>query len=233
MDVRAARILVPGATGALGGALVERLHRLGSATAAAGRDEAALRRLSDACGGIPTRRFDAYDLDSCARTVSWAAQRLGGLDAVVVCVGVPAFGPAESVSDAVAEHLVTVNALAPIAFLRAALSLVRSGGVLAAVTGVVAQSSPAGMADYAAAKATLSAWLTAVRRERRRSGVGVLEICLPHLATGFAGRAVTGSAPPLPDGLPLGQAVDAIVDALSSGGRMVRAGSDGNLETIG
>ncbi|MFE4703360.1 hypothetical protein ACWCPD_25075 [Streptomyces sp. NPDC001935] len=53
--------------------------------------------------------------------MTWAADRLGGLDGVVVCVGGAAFAPAESVSDAVAEHLFTVNALAPMAFPPAAL----------------------------------------------------------------------------------------------------------------
>ncbi|MDF3301483.1 SDR family NAD(P)-dependent oxidoreductase [Streptomyces tropicalis] len=232
MDVRGARILVPGASGALGGALVGLLHGRGATVAVAGRDRAALDRLAAAHGGLPARQFDAYDLDACAGTVRWAAERLGGLDAVVVCVGVAAFGPADAVGDAVAEHLVTVNALAPIAFLRAALTVVPPGGVLAAVTGMVARTPVAGMADYSAAKAALSAWLSAVRRERRRSGVGVLEIRLPHLDTGFAGRAVAGRPGALPDGLPVERAVDAIVGALESGGRLVRSGDGGTLETV-
>jgi NAD(P)-dependent dehydrogenase (short-subunit alcohol dehydrogenase family) len=186
--------------------------------------------VSQACGDAPARAFDAYDLEECARTVNWAAGELGGLVGVVVCVGGAAFGPAESVSDAVAEHLFTVNAMAPMAFLRAALPLVRPGGVIAAITGVVADSPQAGMADYSASKAALSAWLRAVRREQRASGITVLEIRLPHVETGFAGRAVLGTPPVLPTGLPVAEAVDAIVAALSAGARLVKPGRDAPLD---
>ncbi|GAB2909436.1 SDR family NAD(P)-dependent oxidoreductase [Streptomyces heilongjiangensis] len=232
MEMRGARILVPGATGRIGSALVERLHALGARPALAGRDPDTLARVSARSGHAPARTFEAWDLDACARTVDWAAAELGGLDGVVVCVGVAAFGPAPEVSDAVAEHLTAVNALAPMAFLRAAAPQVTEGGVLAAVTGVVAEAAPARMADYAAAKAALATWLTAVRREQRRRGVSVLEINLPHMDTGFAARAVRGEAPRLPRGLPVEEAVDAVVAALSDGARLVRPGTPGPLEVV-
>ncbi|WP_282701742.1 SDR family NAD(P)-dependent oxidoreductase [Streptomyces sp. CC219B] len=214
MNLKGARVLVPGATGAIGGALAERLHAHGARPAVAGRDPVALDRIAAACGGAPARRFDAYDLGRCADTVTWAADALGGLDAVVVCVGVPAFGPAASVDDATVEHLFTVNALAPMAFLRAALPVVSPRGVLAAVTGTVVDLLPAGMADYAAAKAALAAWLAAVRRERRHTGPAVLDVRLPHVASGFAERAVVGRPPALPHGWTVQRAVDTTVDAL-------------------
>ncbi|MFH9861953.1 SDR family NAD(P)-dependent oxidoreductase [Streptomyces sp. NPDC017202] len=210
------RVLVPGATGVIGAALAERLHGLGARVAVAGRDPASLARVSAACGGAPARRFDAYDLDGCARTIPWAVGALGGLDTVVVCVGAAGFGPAEAVGDTVAEHLLTVNALAPVAFLRAALTVVPPGGTLAAVTGVVVDAAPAGMADYTASKAALAAWLTSVRRERRRTGTAVLDIRLPHVESGFAERAVVGRAPVLPPGRTVDEAVDMIVDALTA-----------------
>ncbi|MFI9152569.1 SDR family NAD(P)-dependent oxidoreductase [Streptomyces sp. NPDC053367] len=211
-----ARVLVPGATGAIGAALAERLYALGARVAVAGRDPASLARVRASCAGAPARRFDAYDLDGCARTIPWAAGRLGGLDAVVACVGAAGFGPAEAVGDEVAEHLVTVNALAPAAFLRAALTVVPPDGTLAAVTGAVVDAAPAGMADYAASKAALAAWLTAVHRERRRTGPAVLDIRLPHVESGFAQRAVAGRAPALPRGRTVDEAVEMIVDALTA-----------------
>ncbi|MFJ6730486.1 SDR family NAD(P)-dependent oxidoreductase [Streptomyces sp. NPDC091281] len=214
MKAEGARILLPGASGVIGAALARRLHTEGARLALAGRDPAALARVSAETGGPPTRRFDAYDLESCAATVPWAAERLDGLDAVVVCVGVAGFGPAQEVGDDIAEHLFTVNALAPMAFLRAALPVVPPEGALAAVTGVVVDAAPAGMADYTASKAALAGWLTALRRERRRSGPAVLDVRLPHTETGFADRAVTGRAPALPPGRTVEEAVDLLMEAL-------------------
>ncbi|AYC36188.1 SDR family NAD(P)-dependent oxidoreductase [Streptomyces griseorubiginosus] len=232
MKMRGARILVPGATGQIGEALANRLHALGARPALAGRDADRLAKVAASCAGAPARTFDAWDLDACAQTVDWASSELGGLDGVVVCVGVAAFGPATDVSDAVAEHLTAVNALAPMAFLRAAAPRLDAGGVLAAVTGVVAEAAPARMADYAAAKAALAAWLTAVRREQRRRGVSVLEINLPHMDTDFAHRAVHGEPPNLAQGLPVEEAVQAVVTALSDGARLIRPGTTTPLEVV-
>ncbi|MFF5497662.1 SDR family NAD(P)-dependent oxidoreductase [Streptomyces aquilus] len=232
MELRGARILVPGATGQIGAALVTRLYALGARPALAGRDAERLAEVSASCAGAPAMTFDAWDLDACAQTVDWASGELGGLDGVLVSVGVAAFGPAPDVSDAVAEHLAAVNALAPMSFLRAAAPRLGAGGVLAAVTGVVAEAAPARMADYAAAKAALAAWLTAVRREQRRRGVSVLEINLPHMDTGFAGRAVQGEPPASAPGLPVEEAVQAVVTALSDGARLIRPGTATALEVV-
>ncbi|MGW5046290.1 SDR family NAD(P)-dependent oxidoreductase [Streptomyces griseoluteus] len=214
MEIRGARILVAGATGDIGSALAERLAGLRAVTALAGRDPDRLAGVRERCGPGPSRTFDAWDLDGAEGTAAWAARELGGLDAVVVCVGVAAFGPVGEIGEAVAEHVMAVNALAPMAILRSASTHVSPGGLLAAVTGTVARSAPAGMADYAAAKAALATWLASARRELRRSRVGVLEICLPHVESGFAGRAVTGAPPALPPGITVAEAVDTIVEGM-------------------
>ncbi|WP_372348552.1 SDR family NAD(P)-dependent oxidoreductase [Streptomyces sp. KL116D] len=230
MDVDGARILLPGATGEVGRALAHRLYSAGATLHLAGRNETELRALQGRLPGTGASSFDAYDLDSCAALTRRAAQRMGGLDAVVSCIGVPAFGAADTISEAVAEHLMTVNALAPMAFLRAALPLVTAGGVLAAVTGVVAENPPPKMADYAAAKAALAAWLHAVRKEQRRH-VAVVDLCLPHLDTGFAGRAVAGQPPKLPRGLAVPAAVDLIMRELTGPETVARASGPARRES--
>ncbi|MFD4712535.1 SDR family NAD(P)-dependent oxidoreductase [Streptomyces sp. NPDC058430] len=214
MEVDGARIFVPGATGELGSALACGLHSRGAVLHLAGRDETALRTLQERLPGVGAGTFDAYELDTCAALTRHAAEQMGGLDAVVTCIGVPAFGPADRISDAVAEHLMTVNAQAPIAFLRAALPLMEPGGVLVALTGVVAGSPPAHMADYAAAKAALAAWLEAVGKEQRRRRIALVDLRLPHINTGFANRAIAGRPPHLPPGLPISAAVESVMDAL-------------------
>ncbi|WP_338703393.1 SDR family NAD(P)-dependent oxidoreductase [Streptomyces sp. Q6] len=215
MNINGARILLPGATGELGSALARKLHNRGALLHLAGRNETVLRRLQDELPGVRTSTFDAYDLDACAALTRRAAEQMGGLDIVVTSIGVPAFGPADRISDAVAEHLMTVNAQGPIAFLRAALPLIPPGGVLAAITGTVAGNPPAHMADYAAAKAALAAWLQAVGKEQRRRQVTLIDLRLPHVNTGFATRAAAGRPPHLPPGLPIAAAVELVMDALA------------------
>ncbi|GAA2991354.1 SDR family NAD(P)-dependent oxidoreductase [Streptomyces fulvorobeus] len=229
MRIDGARVLVAGATGVIGAAVAAELHARGAHLVLAGRDEERLAQVSAALGGAPTTLFEAYDLDSCARAVHTAAGVTGRLDAVLTAFGSVAFGRADAVGDVVAEHLMTVNALAPAAFLRAALGVLeaRGGGTIAALTGVVAERPQPAMADYSASKAALGAWLDAVRREARPAHIRVLDLRLGHLDTGFADRAVAGTPPPLPRSGDLRAAVQAVADALATDAELVRAGTDG------
>ncbi|WP_461030814.1 SDR family NAD(P)-dependent oxidoreductase, partial [Streptomyces sparsus] len=127
MDIDGARVLVVGGTGVIGGALAAELTTRGAQVALAGRDAERLAERARDLGGRPTRQCDAYDLDGCAALATWAQRELSGLDAVVCATGVAAFGPAEELPEEVAEHLMTVNALAPMAVLRGALPLLPAG----------------------------------------------------------------------------------------------------------
>ncbi|GHG29930.1 SDR family NAD(P)-dependent oxidoreductase [Streptomyces filamentosus] len=201
-------VLVVGATGTVGGLAARALHRQGAAVALAGRNAERLADRSLLPDDCPRRAFDAYDLDGCETLAPWAARSLGFLDRVVVAVGVAGFGRAEDVDEAAAEHLMTVNALAPMAVVRGALPLLGAGAAVAVVTGRVVDAPPQGMADYAAAKTALAAWLGVVGREQRSRGVRVVDVRLPHLEGGFAARAVTGSPPKLPPGADPAAAVE-------------------------
>ncbi|MFJ3877043.1 SDR family NAD(P)-dependent oxidoreductase [Streptomyces sp. NPDC090077] len=209
----AARILVAGATGEVGRLAVLDLLRHGARPALAGRDGRTLAELAGRTG-CPARLLDAYDLDACAGAGRWALTELGRLDGVLVTVGVAGFGAADQVSDAAAEHLMTVNALCPMAVLRGSVPVVRDGGFLAAVTGAIVNAPLTGTADYAASKSALACWLGVLKREVRRRRIAVVDARLPHLDTGFASRAVVGSPPPLRPGADPTTEVGALVREL-------------------
>ncbi|MFD7631585.1 hypothetical protein ACFV7Q_37195 [Streptomyces sp. NPDC059851] len=61
-------------------------------------------------------------------------------------------------SNATAEHLLTVNALCPTAVLRGAVPVVGDGDFLAVGTGSIVAAPLTGTADYAASKAALACW---------------------------------------------------------------------------
>ncbi|MFD8641246.1 SDR family NAD(P)-dependent oxidoreductase [Streptomyces zaomyceticus] len=207
MGVDAARVLVVGATGEIGGQAAEQLARRGTALALAGRNRDRLEQRASALGERPWRSFDAYDLDGCAQLAPWARAALGDLDALVVAVGVAGFGTAATMPDASAEHLFTVNALAPMAVVRGALAVMPPGGVVSVVTGEIVDRPARTMADYAAAKTALAAWLGVAGREVRRDRITVMDVRMPHLDTGFASRAVVGTAPALGPGAAPAEAV--------------------------
>ncbi|MGW0891585.1 SDR family NAD(P)-dependent oxidoreductase [Saccharopolyspora sp. NPDC002578] len=209
--------MVTGATGVLGGQLATRLAHAGARLAVAGRNDDRLQQVSRACGAATAITFDAGDSDSCVRAVEDAAAALDELDGLVVAHGVAAFGAASDVSNAVASELFAVNALAPMALARAALPHLGPGGVIAVVSAVLADYPTAGMSDYSASKGAVSAWLSALRREIRRSHITVCDLRPPHMDTGLADRALAGAAPDLPPAHDSEDIADRIVDALKNG----------------
>ena len=173
MELSGARTLVVGGTGVLGGKVVQALHEAGARFVVTGRSAdrlAALAAVAEA-----TVELDLLDVAACREAVVRAADTFGGLDLVVVASGVAGFGSASETPDAVTEELFAVNALGPIAVLSAAVP-VMSGGLLVTFSAILADAPMAQMAAYSASKAALSAYLTALRREVRRAGIGVLDV---------------------------------------------------------
>lgn len=221
-DLSAARTLVAGATGVLGSGIATALHEGGARLVLAGRDAGRLAELAGRLGGVPTLRFDALDLDRCAVVVERAAEALGGLDLLVGATGVAAFGAAEEVDDLVTEQLFTVNAMAPMAMVRAAVPAMAGRGTVVVLSAILADLPTAGMAAYSASKAALSAWLTALRLEQRRRGITVFDVRPPHVDTGLAERAVAGDPPRLTAAVTAEEVVRRVVDGIREGHRELR-----------
>jgi short-subunit dehydrogenase len=217
VEIDGARVLVAGATGVLGAATARALHGAGARLAVAGRDPERLKALGGELDAS-THAFDALDLDRCAALVGEAADALGGLDGLVVALGVAAFGP-DAENDVITEHLLTVNTMAPMALVRAALPRIGKGGSVTVLSAILADVPTAGMAAYSASKAGLSAWLTALRPEARRAGVTVFDVRPPHVETGLADRAIAGTAPAMKAAAEVDEVVGLIVEGMRSGRR--------------
>lgn len=203
MELTGSKVLVVGATGVLGGLAARALRDAGAEVVGTGRTGADLD-------------LDLLDVDGTAEQVAAAAERLGGLDVVVVATGVPAFGPAVDTDAAVAEELFAVNTLGPMAVVRAASPHLAESdtGVVVVLSAILADMPTNQMADYSASKAALSAWLGVVRRENRRR-FRVVDVRPPHLDTGLSDRALAGAPPALPEPLPGSAVIDAVMQALA------------------
>lgn len=219
MDLDGARVLVAGASGELGRGLTTALLGAGARVVPAGRDESRLSELAERCGTTP-RVFDVVDVDSCRGAVDAAADELGGLDAVVVTVGVPAFGRALESDDAVTEEVFAVNTLGPMSLVRAAAPHLPEGGVAVVFSAILADVPTAGMAEYSAAKSALSVWLGLLAREERKR-LRVLDVRPPHLDTALAEHPLAGEAPRMPPGFDRNRVVEVVVEAMAGDAREV------------
>jgi NAD(P)-dependent dehydrogenase (short-subunit alcohol dehydrogenase family) len=214
MDLAVSRAVVVGATGGLGTAVARSLVTAGASVAVAGRDPGRLATIA-AERDVPAVQIDLAEPTSADQALAAAVAALGGLELVVCCAGTVAFGPVTDLDDRVLTALFETNVFGPIRLARAAIPLLAPGGALVNVSGVAADLPMAGMAAYSASKAAITAFDRALARELRRSGIRVLDVRPPHLATGLAERPLAGTAPRLGAGRDPADAARAIVTALA------------------
>ena len=219
VELRDAGVLVTGAGGGLGRPLVEGLLAAGARVVVSGR----------AAPQIDGTHAVAADLrlpGEPERLVEEAVAHLGRLDGLVHAAGVVAFGKGVEADDDLLDELFLADAIGPIRLLRSAVPHLREGkdAFAAVVTAVVAETPQAGMAPYSAAKAALSAFVTALAREER-ARVRVIDVRPPHTETGLATRPVAGSAPRLPQGLDPRAVADRILRAITEGERELPSGA--------
>lgn len=205
-------VLVAGATGGLGSAIAALLAERGDALTLVARDRDRLDRLDVAA----TERV-ALDLrtpDACERAVAAAVAASGGLDVVVNAVGVVAFGPIQEMTIDTMEELFLTNTFVPIMLARAALGVLRPGGVIVNISGVIAEQNLPGMACYGASKAATRSFDDALAREARRTKIRVIDARPPHTETGLADRPIEGRSPKMPQGLMPSEVARVICDAI-------------------
>lgn len=202
-DLSGKRILITGATGALGSRIARELAQRGARLVLTGRTVEKLQAL-----GIDAELY-AYDLNhpGAADALIPAITAAGQLDGVVIAHGVVAFGPAAELDYATLSTLTQLNHLGPIQIIRAAMPALRDAKAMGSepfvvtISGVIADMPTAGMAAYGAGKAGLKAFVQAAQREVRREGVRLVDARPPHTETGLAGRAIAGQAPQMPFGV--------------------------------
>lgn len=217
-DLSGRSIVVVGATGGLGQPIAVALANAGARLTLVGRDDARLIE----CGVEGERvAVDIRLAASPARVVDAAVGAYGGVDGVVYAAGAVAFGAVDELPDEVMIDLFTLNTLAPIRLLRAALTALRESAAagrdpfVAHISAVVAEQPQAGMAAYSASKAALAAFDTAAARELRREGIRLIDARPPHTETGLANRPLSGTAPRLPQGLDPQAVAQRIVGAIT------------------
>jgi cyclic-di-GMP-binding biofilm dispersal mediator protein len=197
-------VLVAGATGGLGAPLSRQLAAAGARLTVTGRDGDRLAALGLEALCVPA---DLRRAGVAEKVVERAVDRYGRLDGLVFAAGAVAFGPATELPDQVVIDLFTLNTLAPIRLLRAALPHLQASSAAGGspfvvhISAVVAETPMPGMAAYCASKAGLTAFDQAAARELRRTRIRLVDARPPHTQTGLAERPLFGTAPRLPTGL--------------------------------
>ena len=170
MILKGSRVLVTGASGGLGDAIVRACAARGSKLLLTGRNEEALRRLVAGTGGefLVADLADPQDVD---RLVGWA----GDIDVLVSNAALPAGGEVETFSVEEIDRALQVNLRAPMVLSRVlgAQMASRAKGQIVFVSSLAAAFPTPGLTIYNATKSALASYGISLRGELAPKGVGV------------------------------------------------------------
>ena len=172
----ARRVLVIGAAGGIGSALVRRLVASGGKVFLAGRDATRLETLATELG-MPWGTVEATDPDAIDALADRAASELGGLDGLANCAGSILLKPAHLTSAADWNATIATNLTSAFGCVRAGGRLMKGeGGSVVLVSSAAARVGLANHEAIAAAKAgiiglVLSAAATYAKQKVRFNAV--------------------------------------------------------------
>jgi NAD(P)-dependent dehydrogenase (short-subunit alcohol dehydrogenase family) len=173
------RIVVTGASGALGGAVVAACKAEGASVAGL------VHHGGDAASVVVT---DLADEGLAAAGMAEAAKRLGGLDGLVNVAGGFTFARIDDASAATWDEMFRKNLLSAVSASTAALAHLGTGGSIVNIAAAGGLKAEAGMGPYAASKSGVMRLTEALAAEQRKHGVRVNSI-LPTIMDTPANRA--------------------------------------------
>lgn len=152
-DHNSQKIVVLGATGAVGSELSRRLIRAGHDVLLCGRNPEKLEDLAEELSAL-TQTVEALELDSIAGCLERAIDEFGRVDGVVNCIGSVLLKPAHLTSDTDWSDTMAVNLTSAFATVRSgAKAMGRSGGSIVLISSAAARIGLANHEAIAAAKA--------------------------------------------------------------------------------
>jgi 3-oxoacyl-[acyl-carrier protein] reductase len=183
------RALVTGASGGIGGAIAEALHRQGATVTLSGTRAEALNALATKLGSrVHVAAADLADAAAVDALVPAAERLMGGLDVLVNNAGLTRDSLAVRMKDEDWQLVIRVNLEAAFRLSRAALKgmMRQRFGRIVGITSVVGVTGNAGQANYAASKAGMIGLSKALAQEVASRGITV-----NCVAPGFIASAMT------------------------------------------
>jgi NAD(P)-dependent dehydrogenase (short-subunit alcohol dehydrogenase family) len=199
LDVRGKRVLVAGATGGVGPAVVEAFLALGATVIGAARRRTGLDELRAAMG--QSDRLECAEADLAdprgVEALFDALERKGPLDVVIHLAGAFAMGPLAELTDDELDRLVGQNLRAAALVLRASLRRMiprRTGRVLVLAADRALAPAP-GVALYGATKAGVAHLVEAAAAEVHDLGIRVNALLPGVIDTAHNRAAMPGAEP--------------------------------------
>jgi uncharacterized oxidoreductase len=220
MKMQANTIFITGGGSGIGRGLAEAFHERGNQIIIAGRREEMLKKT---CGANPGMSYIPMDVSDAASVLSGAAEvtsRFPKLNCVINNAGIQKahdFTHGEPVNDAVVEQEIDTNLLGLIRITAALLPHLQKmdNAALVNVSSGLGFVPLSRFPVYCATKAAVHSFCLSIRHQLRGTGVQVIEIVPPYVATDLGRTHPPGGGGPAP--MPLDEYIVALMDELAGG----------------
>jgi NAD(P)-dependent dehydrogenase (short-subunit alcohol dehydrogenase family) len=233
-------VVVTGAAGGIGAALVRRFALAGARVALLDRDVDGAADVAADLGDVETLvlRCDVTSVADCAAAIDAVVATWGGVDVLVANAGITQLGRFVDTDVDVIRRVVDVNLFGAVNSTKAALaSLLERRGRIIVMSSVAGVAPLVGRTGYAASKHALHGFFDSLRAEHRDDGLRVLLVCPSFVDTAIGDHALgPDGGPATPDsrtGVKAPMAPDDvaadIVAAAGRGRRLLLVGREARL----
>ena len=185
-DLTGKAALVTGASGGIGGAIAQALHRQGAVVTLSGTRAEALEKVKESLGErahvVAARMDDAADIERLAKE---AEATMGKIDILVNNAGITSDNISMRMKDAEWERVLLVNLTGTFRLIRAAMRgmMKRRFGRVINITSVVGVTGNPGQANYSASKAGLIGMSKSLAQELASRSITVNCVAPGFIAT--------------------------------------------------
>ena len=223
MSFSGQKIVVLGASGALGSRISQELANAGAMVLGTASSSAGLARIPEAVSNKYV--VDLADKNSVSAFANQLINEHVCIDGIIVASGVVGFNLIEDNDSTLAQKMMEINFGGPANLISQLFPALKNHtnekAFVVGITGVVVEQTFPGMSTYSASKNALSSFLQSIDKEWRRYKIKSLDVRLGHTETGLATRPLFGMAPNMPTGHTPENAVEVIISAIKSDARVI------------
>ncbi len=175
MNLKNKKILITGATGGIGGSLVEKFVKQGSQVVATGTNEEKLNKLKKNYPTINIEKFRLNEHDKIESFIENIDKKLNGLEILVNNAGITLDNLSIRLSEENWKKVLDINLTASFLMCKYAIKkmLKNKKGKIINITSIVGHTGNLGQANYAASKAGIVAFSKSLAIEYARKNINI------------------------------------------------------------
>ena len=175
MNLNKKKVLITGATGGIGNALVDKFSNFGATIFATGTNEDKLKNLKKNYSNINVEKFRLDDHNKIEEFIEMVNETLGGLDILVNNAGITLDNLSIRLTEENWKKVLDINLTSSFLMCKYAIKkmLKKKYGKIINITSIVGHTGNLGQANYAASKAGIAAYSKTLAIEYAKKNINV------------------------------------------------------------